>query len=182
MTSTTKYRWGVGLLVGGVAVAVLCFAGYALGIGETTTESRAQAAEDGSSTSSSTGASSASSTTSTTPETPEQFLAELQRAQREGDTTFLLARLHPAVIERYGEDVCRASVAEPPDPTSTFDVVRIDHTGPWDYASDGQTTTVADTTFVLTNRTVHAQPTQQIQVHVAAVGGQQRWFTDCTPG
>lgn len=181
MTDSTKYRLGVGLLVGGLAVAVLCFAGYALGIGETSSTSRAQAAEDGSATS--TEPSSSSSTMAAVrAETPDQFLAELQRAERESDTAFLLARLHPAVIERYGEDVCRATVAEAADPTSTFDVVGIDHTGPWDYTSDGQTTTIADTTFVLTNRTVHAQPTQQVQVHVAAVGGQQRWFTDCTPG
>jgi len=182
VTSTTKYRSGVGLLVGGVAVAVLCFAAYALGIGETTTESRAQAAEGGSSTKASSASSTTSPSAAALAETPEQFLAELQRAQREGDATFLLARLHPAVIERYGEDACRANVGEPPDPTSTFDVVGIDHTGPWDYTSDGQTTTIADTTFVLTNRTVRAQPTQQVEVHVAAVDGQQRWFTDCTPG
>jgi hypothetical protein len=183
VTDSTKYRLGLGLLVGGLALAVLCFAGYALGIGETTSTTRAQAAEDESATSSSEPSSTTSSTVAVRTETPDQFLADLQQAERGGDSAFLLARLHPAVIERYGEDVCRSQFAsEPPDPTSTFDVVGIDHTGPWDYTSDGQTTTIPNTVFVLTNRTVHAQPAQQIQVHIAPVDGQQRWFTDCTPG
>lgn len=179
MTDSTKYRLGLGLLVGGLAVAVVCFAGYALGIGETTSTSRAQAAGDGSATSSSPTASTAAVRT----ETPDQFLPGLQQAERVRDTEFLVARLHPAVIERYGEDVCRSLFAsEPPDPSSTFDIVGIDHTGPWDYTSDGQTTTIPDTVFVVTNRTVHSQPPQQVQVHIAPVDGQQRWFTDCTPG
>lgn len=169
MTGATRYRWGLGLLIGGLGVAFLSVAAYALGVGETTTTH--------------TGTEQAgSSSESSSPETPEQFLAALQRAQRAGDAGFLLAHLHPAVIERYGQDACRAFVSEPADPTSTFAVVKVDHTGPWDYTSDGQTTTIADTVFVVANRVAHGQEQAQVDVHVAPVHGKQRWFTDCTPG
>ena len=173
MTSATRYRWGLGLLIGGLGVALLSVAAYALGVGETTTTQTGTEQA---------GTSSGSSSGSSSPETPEQFLATLQRAQRAGDAEFLLAHLHPAVIARYGEDVCRASVSESADPTSTFAEVRVDHTGSWDYTSDGQTTTIADTVFVVANRVAHGQEQQQVDVHVAPVHGDQRWFTDCTPG
>ncbi|MCJ7439656.1 MAG: hypothetical protein MUP97_18110, partial [Acidimicrobiia bacterium] len=128
MTGATRYRWGLGLLIGGLGVAFLSVAAYALGVGETTT-TRTSTEQAGSSS----GSSSESSSESSSPETPEQFLAALQRAQRAGDAGFLLAHLHPAVVERYGQDACRAFVSEPADPTSTFAVVKVDHTGPWDY-------------------------------------------------
>ncbi|MCJ7438445.1 MAG: hypothetical protein MUP97_11885 [Acidimicrobiia bacterium] len=169
MTGATRYRWGLGLLIGGLGVAFLSVAAYSLGVGETTT-TRTSTEQAG------------SSSGSSAPETPEQFLAALQRAQRAGDAGFLLAHLHPAVIERYGQDACRAFVSEPADPTSTFAVVKVDHTGPWDYTSDGQTTTIADTVFVVANRVAHGQEQAQVDVHVAPVHGKQRWFTDCTPG
>jgi hypothetical protein len=169
LTGANRYRWGLGLLIGGLGVAFLSVAAYALGVGETTT-TQTGTEQAGSQAGSSSG------------ETPEQFLAALQRAQREGDAAFLLARLHPAVIERYGEDACRAGVAKPPDPTSTFAVVKVDHTGPWDYTSDGRTTTIADTVFVVANRVAQGQEQAQVEVHVAPVHGEQRWFTDCTPG
>jgi hypothetical protein len=177
VTSTTRQRLGLGLLIGGLGVALLSVAAYALGVGETTT-THTSTEQAGTSSGSSGGSSGGSSS----PETPEQFLAALQRAEREGDAAFRLVRLHPAVIERYGEEACRAFVSEPADPTSQFEIVRIDHTGAWDYTSDGKTTTIADTVFVVTNRVALGQEQQQVDVHVAPVDGTQRWFTDCTPG
>jgi hypothetical protein len=159
-------------MVGGAVVALLGVAGYAFGIGETTTSQVTTAG----------GPSAGSSSGSSSPETPEQFLAALQRAEREGDAQFRLARLHPAVIARYGGDACRGFLTEPVDPTSTFKVVSVDHTGPWDYTSDGETTSIADTVFVVTKRVANGKPEQQVVVHVAPVDGKQHWFTDCTPG
>ena len=92
VTDTTRHRVGVGLLVGGVAVAVLGFAGYTLGIGESTSTSQGQAADGGSATTSTTEAEVSTTTTTTVPaETPQQFLAELQAAERAGDAAFLVA-------------------------------------------------------------------------------------------
>ena len=154
-------------MVGGAVVALVSVAGLVLGLGESTTTNASTADAGG-------------STASPIPETPTEFLAALQRAERNGDAEFRLARLHPAVIERYGEDACRSFVIEPPDATSTFDVVRVDHTGPWDYTSDGETTTVDDTAFVVVDRVARGDQ-NQVEVHVAAVGNEYRWFADCTP-
>src|SRR5688500_10799883 len=43
-------------------------------------------------------------------ETPEEFLAALATAVQEGDVDFQVERLHPAVIDRYGEDPCRTDI------------------------------------------------------------------------
>jgi hypothetical protein len=167
MTNSTRRRLGVVLAWSGALIGVVGIAGLALGLGETTTTTNATASAN-------------ASAGSSAAETPAEFLAKLQQAERAGDADFRLARLHPAVIDRYGDDACRVIASEPPDPTSTFAVVRIDHTGPWDYTTDGKTTTIADTVFVVVDRTAEGQ-TEQVTAHVATVDHQYRWFTDCTP-
>src|SRR5438105_3487397 len=49
-------------------------------------------------------------------ETPAEFLDALAAALRSGDDGFLLDRLHPAVIQRFGVDLCRRHVATLHDP------------------------------------------------------------------
>src|SRR5712692_461907 len=50
-------------------------------------------------------------------ESPQEFLDRLDAAVRKGDTDFRVARLHPAVIARYGEDQCRTFLAGKQDKT-----------------------------------------------------------------
>ena len=62
------------------------------------------------------------SNTTTTPaaaasERPAAFLAELVQALRTGNTSFLLARVDPALISRYGEQACRSAIPGLFDPT-----------------------------------------------------------------
>jgi len=154
--------------VGGI-VALVGVIGLAAGIGETTTRVNAD------------GGASVASDDEAQPESPEVFLTALAKAEREGDAEFRFERLHPAVIERYGEDVCRGRVDEPGDPSARFEGARLDHIGPWDYTSDGATTTIDAAAFVIGERSADNQPAEQVTVHIAAIDGEYRWFTDCTP-
>lgn len=112
-------------------------------------------------------------------ETPEEFLGRLAEALRTGDTEFLVERLHPAVLARYGEEVCRMDVQQLRDETTRLDVVRSEGSGDFAWATDGQTTTIPDTLSVVVNRVAHGE-TAQVTVHITRIAGRYTWFTDCT--
>ncbi len=112
-------------------------------------------------------------------ETPEQFLAALASAIREGDADFQLERLHPEVLERYGEDACRAAIDTRTDPTRAFAVTQVrDDPEPFDYTSDGRTETIA-ATVVVEARVTTSGTTAPQDVHLARVDGELRYFSDC---
>ncbi len=48
------------------------------------------------------------STTTIAVETVDEFVAAFAQALAQGDVEFVFSRLHPAVIDLYGEDLCRA--------------------------------------------------------------------------
>jgi hypothetical protein len=59
-------------------------------------------------TSSSTTISSSTTTTTLPPEAVDDFVLAFREALEADDLDFAFSRLHPAVIEAYGEDLCRA--------------------------------------------------------------------------
>jgi hypothetical protein len=116
------------------------------------------------------------------PETPKQFLDRLAAALRKGDSKFLLQRLNPAVIDRYGLPLCRGFVLTLKDATAKITVQRVGPPGPFDYTSDGETTTVAKTRSVTAKRTSDGSTSTQV-IHVAPTPNGQKltWFTSCRP-
>jgi hypothetical protein len=116
-------------------------------------------------------------------ETPQQFLDALATAVRAGDVAFQLDRLHPAVIDRYGTDQCRANIATRTDPSRHYVVKSVSPAGrPYDYASDGKTVTIAAAITVEADVVDHGQ-TQPVTVHLAKADGRYAYFSDCrTPG
>lgn len=121
------------------------------------------------------------SPTATAPsETPESFLAQLASALRTGDTKFLDARLHPAVIERFGEAACIAALPALTDPTAAFTVKSVEKPAPYEWKIGDKSTTVPDTVAVQVTRTRKGQALD-VTVHVTLVDGTYRWFTDCSP-
>src|SRR5574341_1256422 len=112
-------------------------------------------------------------------ETPEEFLAALATAVQEGDVDFQLERLHPAVIDRYGEEACQADIETRTDPTRAFadPQVRAEPED-FDYASDGLSETISDTVVVDAQVTSDGQTSAQA-LHLAEVDGEFRYFTDC---
>ena len=118
-------------------------------------------------------------TTSTVPaETPEVFLGLLAAAYRTDDVDFLVSRLNPAVIERFGVDACRANLTFTPDPTAAFTVKSVSEPQPYDFKTDTRTTTVPNTLFVDVDQ-VGGGSTQAVTVHLTPLNGQLTWFRNC---
>lgn len=112
-------------------------------------------------------------------ETPEEFFALWTEAVRSEDDAFLLARLHPSVLEIYGRPQCRAQIATL-EAAPGFDVTvrRVRGPEPYEYAPDDQSVTVQDA-FTLALTFSSSTGTDRQQGHLALVGDEMRWFTDC---
>jgi hypothetical protein len=118
-------------------------------------------------------------TETTAAETPEEFFALFADAIRTGDVEFLLVRLHPVVLERYGRQQCRSQVATiANDPGFDAKVRTVSDPGPYEFATDGQSATVEDTLTVGVTFT-NANGSSRQDAHVAYIDAELRWFTDC---
>ena len=111
-------------------------------------------------------------------EKPEAFLAAFVRAVNTDDQAFLVDRLHPAVIDRYGAAQCQTYVAALVDPDASLGLV--DVTGPddFEYASDGLARSVPDTLTFAVDGTLGGRAGAR-EYHFALVDGQFRIFADC---
>jgi len=112
------------------------------------------------------------------------FFDRLQAAIRSGTQADLVDRLGDATIERYGRDACATHLAGTAAvPEEAFEILGIRDPGPWDYTTDGLTTTVPDAIAVDANVTAPDASgtitTTQRELHVQIVAGEVRWFTDC---
>ena len=112
-------------------------------------------------------------------ETAQEFFDLFVDAIQAEDDAFLLARLHPAVLQMYGRKQCRAAVALL-EPTPGFDVEvrRVEGPEPYDYAPDGQSVTIEDA-FTLALTFSSSAGTSRQEGHLALIGDEMRWFTDC---
>ena len=165
---------GLALLGVGIATITVSFLGTTFEWGKKTTVATARA------------------TTTTekgrkTAETVNEFTKKWQGAFRSGDIDFLLARLHPASIERYGEAACTESIKrQSPDPGWTITVKKVSDLGVYDYASDALSTVVNGVYTVTVIRetgrpsqTGQESPPAESDIHLALVEGKLRWFSDC---
>jgi hypothetical protein len=112
-------------------------------------------------------------------EAVEKFLVD--EAVREGNTQFRVARLHPEVIDRYGEQQCRDFLAGPdagPDPSRKDKVLRVDKPEAFDFTTDDGAIPVANAQLVLVKETFKKKTTER-ELHVASVNGELRYFIDC---
>lgn len=110
------------------------------------------------------------------------FVEVLVTAIQIGDVDTLVANLHPATIERYGQDPCRTAVAGFTNPDFDIEVLEVQDQASWDYVTDDLTTSIPDAWTVPGNLTVSAgQPSMPLTFHFAPFGDAVRWFTDCTP-
>lgn len=116
-------------------------------------------------------------------ESPEEFLAALATAFRSGDVSFLLSRLHPAVLARYGEAQCRQALPAYTDPSAMFAVQQVgpDEAFTWTTEPDTQhprSSGVSDARSVEVIRAARGVATPA-QIHIARVGAHYTWFIDC---
>lgn len=110
----------------------------------------------------------------------QKFLDQLDDAVRTGDTDFRVARLHPAVIERYGEQQCRDFLAGPQaqDPSRKDKVKRVDTPAPFEFTTDDGAVPIADAQFVLVSEMFQKKKSER-ELHVARVNSKYSYFIDC---
>jgi hypothetical protein len=108
----------------------------------------------------------------------QRFLNELDKAVREGNTDFRVGRLHPAVIERYGEQQCRDFLAMQVDKTRRDRVKRVGKPESFEYATDSDTVTIPDSIPVQVRNTSKGKKGDR-NLHLARVNGQLAYFIDC---
>ncbi len=120
------------------------------------------------------------STTSTLApvESPAEFLGSARRGLPQRRRRLPRLPLNPAVIERFGEEACRANLTFTPDPTAAFTVKSVSAPQPYDYKTDTRTTTVPNTLFVDVDQ-VGGGSTQAVTVHLTPVDGKLTWFRNC---
>jgi hypothetical protein len=104
--------------------------------------------------------------------------ARLIPAIRGKDVATLLALLHPATIERYGEAACRTYFGGLDDPTFNAVIRSVAPPAPWTWERDGRSTVIPDALAVQADLTANGTTSAQ-EIHVAPVSGELRWFTDC---
>ena len=107
----------------------------------------------------------------------QKFLNELDTAVRQGNIDVRVARLHPAVIERYGEQQCRDFLAgQPPDQTRRDRVKTVSKEEPFRYSNDGAPP--VNTVVVHVKATIQGKKGDR-NLHLARANGGLTYFIDC---
>jgi hypothetical protein len=118
-------------------------------------------------------------TTTLAAESPAAFFAAFAAAIRGRDTAFLVARLHPTVLERYSETACRTQLATIDQPRFDNTVVSVSGPAAWAWETDGLSRTLPDTLTVRVRSTLDGQSFTEQDAHVIVAAGKVLWFTDC---
>jgi hypothetical protein len=156
----------------GVVIALIGVFGLVLDWGGSSGSSAASTKSGATNSGGSAGSSSAAE------ETPEEFFALFTTAVKNGDTAFLAARAHPAVIERYGEAQCAAFMTNLVDPTVNLHLVSVSKPENFDYHTDGHSTIIPDAiTFHVDGSNASSNGPRDF--HYARVEGKFRIFVDC---
>jgi hypothetical protein len=165
-------RWPVALIVAGVVAIVVGSLGLTFGWGSTDGRPGVPTAESAAS------GSFAAPSTTTTSEQPAAFLASFVQALRSGDANFLVDRLDPAVIARYGTEQCRASVPRLFDSTAALTLRSTTGPAAFEYVTDGKSAAVQDVYSLEVDGIVGGQSATR-EYHVALVDGRFLIFFDC---
>jgi len=112
------------------------------------------------------------------PESPAAFFALFSAAVRTGDTSFLAARVDPAVIARYGAAQCQTALGSLHDPTEQLRLVSTSGPVQYAYVSDGMSATVPDTYVFHVDGTAAGQSGPRAY-HFALEHGTFHLFLDC---
>lgn len=112
-------------------------------------------------------------------EDPRDFAAGFTTAVQDGDVGWLLTRLHPAVIQRYGEAQCRDYIRSSVlDPTMRLQVSAVTGPGAWVWSSDDRSTSVDEVYRIDAHRFLRGSETTG-NLWLANVDARLTWFADC---
>ena len=169
----------------GIVANIVGIAGAIGDWGSSTTKVVLGAAPAGALTPGSTSVSTAPGATSSTPltavavqQTPQQFLTALGTAESNGDVAFLMAHVHPVVIQRYGATQCRSHFQTTSQPTTYKVTGQPSAAGPYVYSSDGMIATVRPVISVPVQLTAGSKSENTV-LHLAPFGNSYDVFADC---
>jgi len=97
---------------------------------------------------------------------------------RNGAADALFDALHPAVLQVYGADACRAYLGTLSDSTFAIEAGSISGPLDWTWQTDGKAVAVTDA-YAISGMVTSAGKTSASTFHVAIAQGATRWFTDC---
>jgi hypothetical protein len=112
-------------------------------------------------------------------ETAPEFTGIFVGAMQSGDTPWLFGRLHPAVLEWYGDDQCGSYLETVANPTFDIEILSQSGPEPWTYERDGLGRLIFEVYTVQINMSADGQ-TNPVAWHlVLGPDGRYQWFTDC---
>jgi hypothetical protein len=111
----------------------------------------------------------------------DEFLRQLSESLSTGDGSFAISRLHPKVIETFGQDACSQTVPAPDDATFNVQLVSEGPRGPWDWPQPDGSTIRIDDAVTFDVQVTREGATTPSQVHLVLLDGAWRWFTYCVP-
>lgn len=111
-------------------------------------------------------------------ETPEEFYTLWVAAFRAGDGDFLFERLHPLVLQRYGEQRCITFTDQLQVDDFAVDILRVRTAKTFVYTTDGESDSLSSALPIRIRLTSGGRTSTQT-AHVAYAGDELHWFTDC---
>lgn len=113
-------------------------------------------------------------------ETPEEFFSRFTDALRSGKGAFLLARLHPFVLDRYAESDCRAYLGGLDFPEYDVEVLSVGRPKVFLWKTDGVRRDIAHATTVRIRFTEDGNTFVETDTHlVARDDGSFLFLSDC---
>lgn len=111
-------------------------------------------------------------------ETVEAFVEAFNQAFRDQDVDFLVDRLHPKVIQVYGEEACVAYVESVLDPELDLQITSVEGPEPWIWEVDERRFRIPSA-YAIEGELSTRGETRETAGHFAPVDGRLHWFTDC---
>ena len=112
-------------------------------------------------------------------ETVYEFTDQWVDAIQTGDTSFLLARLHPELLKIYGSDQCEDYFLRVTDPTLELEVLNVGDLQSWTWERDGRSVYVPSAYEVDVNLSTQTYVTTTVAHYAPNERGLLLWFSDC---
>ena len=107
------------------------------------------------------------------------FVGDFDRAQQALDVEFLVDRLDPLVIERYGLTQCTSYLTATAGSVSNLEIESVTGPGTFQFTTDGLTDSVSGDSYRV-ELTLEANGTlTSATPNYHVIDGVVRWFTDC---
>ena len=114
------------------------------------------------------------------PETEQAiaFIAAMNAAHEENDSSFLYSHLHDAVLERYGTSQCQLYLEQAVGSISDLEATDVVHPVDFTYSTDGVGLLIPDAVRLEIHYLAQGEIHEGV-MHILLEDGEWKWFTDC---